>query len=107
MLTQIIVLLLAAVILVPLCTRMALGGVIGYLLAGLLVGPGVLGLVDDVESVMHLSEFGVVFLLFVIGLELRPSRLWLLREQVFGHGSAQVLITGGLIGVAAWFSGLS
>jgi glutathione-regulated potassium-efflux system ancillary protein KefC/glutathione-regulated potassium-efflux system protein KefB len=107
MLTQIIVLLLAAVILVPLCTRLALGGVIGYLLAGLLVGPGVFGLVDEVESVMHLSEFGVVFLLFVIGLELRPSRLWLLREQVFGHGSAQVLITGSLIGVAAWFTGLS
>jgi len=107
MLTQIIVLLLAAVILVPLCTRLALGGVIGYLLAGLLVGPGVLGLVDDVESVMHLSEFGVVFLLFVIGLELRPSRLWLLREQVFGHGSAQVLVTGSVIGIAAWMYGLS
>jgi len=107
MLTQIIVLLLAAVILVPLCTRLALGGVIGYLLAGLLVGPAVLGMVDDVESVVHLSEFGVVFLLFVIGLELRPSRLWLLREQVFGHGSAQVLATGGVIGIIAWQFGLS
>ena len=97
MLTQTIVLLLAAVILVPLCTRLALGSVIGYLVAGLLVGPGVLNLVDDVEQMLHFSEFGVVFLLFVIGLELRPSRLWLLREQVFVHGSAQVLVTGAAI----------
>lgn len=104
MLTQTIVLLLAAVILVPLCTRLALGGVIGYLLAGLLVGPGVLALVEDVDSVMHLSEFGVVFLLFVIGLELRPSRLWLLREQVFGHGSAQVLATSAVFAALAYYA---
>ncbi|HSB97066.1 MAG TPA: cation:proton antiporter, partial [Spongiibacteraceae bacterium] len=107
MLTQTIVLLLAAVILVPLCTRLALGGVIGYLLAGLLVGPGVLALVADLEEVSHLSEFGVVFLLFVIGLELRPSRLWLLREQVFGHGSAQLLATGAVIALLSYMVGLS
>jgi glutathione-regulated potassium-efflux system ancillary protein KefC/glutathione-regulated potassium-efflux system protein KefB len=98
--------LLAAVILVPLCARLALGGVIGYLLAGLLVGPGVLALVGDVEKVKHLSEFGVVFLLFVIGLELRVSRLWSLREQVFGHGSLQVGITGAAIALIVWLLGL-
>ena len=101
MLTQTIVLLLAAVILVPLCARLALGGVIGYLLAGLLVGPGVLSLVGDIEEVRHLSEFGVVFLLFVIGLELRWSRLWSLREQVFGHGAAQVFATATVIALIA------
>lgn len=107
MLTQAIVLLLAAVVLVPLCTRLALGAVTGYLLAGLLVGPGVLKLVNDVDSVLHISELGVVFLLFVIGLELRPSRLWLLREQVFGHGLAQVLATALVIGLIAAACGLS
>jgi glutathione-regulated potassium-efflux system ancillary protein KefC/glutathione-regulated potassium-efflux system protein KefB len=101
MLIQIIVLLLAAVILVPLCARLALGGVIGYLLAGLLVGPGVLALVGDVEDVRHLSEFGVVFLLFVIGLELRWTRLWSLREQVFGHGALQVTATAAAIALIA------
>ncbi|MET0377569.1 MAG: cation:proton antiporter, partial [Spongiibacteraceae bacterium] len=107
MLTQAIVLLLAAVILVPLCTRLALGAATGYLLAGLLIGPGVLKLVSDVDSVLHISELGVVFLLFVIGLELRPSRLWLLREQVFGHGSAQVLATTTVIALIAAACGLS
>lgn len=106
MLTQTIVLLLAAVILVPLCARLALGGVIGYLLAGLLVGPGVLALVGDVDEVRHLSEFGVVFLLFVIGLELRVARLWSLREQVFGHGGAQLLVTGGLIAAIVYALGM-
>jgi glutathione-regulated potassium-efflux system ancillary protein KefC/glutathione-regulated potassium-efflux system protein KefB len=107
MLTQAIVLLLAAVVLVPLCTRLALGAVTGYLLAGLLVGPGVLRLVDDVESVLHISELGVVFLLFVIGLELRPSRLWLLREQVFVHGTAQVVATATALGAIAMLLGLT
>lgn len=106
MLTQTIVLLIAAVILVPLCARLSLGGVIGYLLAGLLVGPGVLALVGDVDEVRHLSEFGVVFLLFVIGLELRVTRLWSLREQVFGHGSAQLLATAALIAPVAYLLGL-
>ena len=107
MLAQAIVLLLAAIILVPLCTRLALGAVIGYLLAGLLVGPGVLRLVSNVDSVVHISELGVVFLLFVIGLELRPSRLWLLRDLVFGHGSAQVIATAVVIGGVALAFGLS
>lgn len=107
MLIQSIVLLLAAIVLVPLCTRLALGSVIGYLLAGLVVGPGVLSLVSNVESVLHFSELGVVFLLFVIGLELRPSRLWLLREQVFGHGSSQVLVTGAVIAAITLALGLT
>jgi glutathione-regulated potassium-efflux system ancillary protein KefC/glutathione-regulated potassium-efflux system protein KefB len=106
MLTQVIVLLLAAVVLVPLCKRLRLGAVIGYLLAGLVVGPGVLGLVGNVDEMLHFSEFGIVFLLFVIGLELRPARLWLLREQVFGHGTAQVALTAAAIFGIAFALGL-
>src|SRR5690606_4670386 len=104
MLTQVIVLLLAAVVLVPLCKRLTLGAVIGYLLAGLVVGPGVLGLVQHVEEMQHFAELGIVFLLFVIGLELRPARLWMLRQQVFGHGAAQVILTAAAItGIALLF----
>jgi len=107
MLGQAAIFLLAAVLLVPLCSRLALGAVLGYLIAGVLIGPAELGLVSDVDGIMHVSEFGVVLLLFVIGLELQPARLWVLRHQVFGLGLAQVLLTGlVLAGLALWF-GLS
>ncbi|MCY1358318.1 Glutathione-regulated potassium-efflux system protein KefC [compost metagenome] len=76
---------------------------LGYLAAGVLIGPSLLGLIDDPQSVSHISELGVVLLLFIIGLELSPRRLWVLRKSVFGAGLAQVLLTGLLIaGVAFW-----
>ncbi len=103
-LLEVVLLLAAAVILVPLSKRVGFGAVLGYLGAGILIGPWVLGLVVDVQRIMGIAELGVVFLLFVIGLELQPSRLWALRQPIFGYGSAQVLITGALgaaIGVAA------
>ncbi|MGV2482337.1 UNVERIFIED_CONTAM: cation:proton antiporter, partial [Salmonella enterica subsp. enterica serovar Weltevreden] len=76
--------------------RLGLGSVLGYLAAGIAIGPDGLGRSGEVERVLHFSEFGVVLLLFVIGLELQPSRLWTLRRAVFGLGGAQLLLTGGL-----------
>ncbi len=98
-----VIFLLAAVIAVPLAKRLQLGAVIGYLLAGVAIGPQVLGLIRDTESVAHISELGVVLLLFIIGLELSPRRLWLMRKSVFGVGLAQVLLTGPVIGAIALF----
>lgn len=98
-----VVFLLAAVVAVPLAKRLQLGAVLGYLAAGVLIGPSLLGLIDDPQSVSHISEIGVVLLLFIIGLELSPRRLWVMRKSVFGAGLAQVLLTGLLIaGVAVW-----
>ncbi len=101
MLTQIAIFLAAAVLIVPLFKRLGLGTVLGYLIAGMLIGPWGLELVSDVESTLHFSELGVVLLLFVIGLELQPSRLWVLRRTVFGLGSAQLLLSALPIGLLA------
>ena len=97
---QIAVFLAATVIAVPLFRRLKLSSVLGYLAAGMVIGPWGLGLFDDVESVLHLAEFGVVLLLFVIGLELQPSRLWVLRHSVFGAGAAQVALTTPVLAAA-------
>ncbi|VVP80511.1 Glutathione-regulated potassium-efflux system protein KefC [Pseudomonas fluorescens] len=98
-----VVFLLAAVLTVPLAKRLHLGAVLGYLFAGVIIGPSVLGLIGNPESVAHISELGVVLLLFIIGLELSPRRLWVMRRSVFGVGLAQVLLTGGVLGVLALF----
>ncbi|MFD0847542.1 monovalent cation:proton antiporter-2 (CPA2) family protein [Sphingosinicella xenopeptidilytica] len=89
-----VVYLAAAVAVVPLFHRLKLGAVLGYLVAGMIIGPHLLGLVTDPETTLGFAEFGVVLLLFVIGLELRPKRLWDLRYDIFGLGSAQVLLCG-------------
>ena len=96
---QIAVVLAATVVAVPLFKRLKLSAVLGYITAGLVIGPWVLGVFTDVESTLHLAEFGVVLLLFVIGLELQPSRLWVMRHAVFGSGTAQVVLT--TLGLAA------
>ncbi len=101
MLQAAVVFLLAAVITVPLARRLQLGAVLGYLLAGVVIGPAVLGLAGDPQSVGQFSELGVVLLLFIIGLELSPRRLWVMRKSVFGVGLAQVLLTGVVIGAVA------
>ena len=101
---HVIVLLAAAVIAVPLFRRLGLGSILGYLAAGLLVGPSALGLFNDPETLLHVAELGVVMFLFIIGLEMRPRKLWSLRKAIFGLGAAQVLTCGlllTLIGVAA------
>ncbi|MEY4882647.1 MAG: hypothetical protein RIS34_501 [Pseudomonadota bacterium] len=81
----------AAVIAVPLSRALGLGSIIGYLAAGIAIGPWGLGLVTNVEDILHFAEFGVVLMLFLVGLELEPKRLWSLRRPIFGWGSAQVL----------------
>ena len=85
-----VVLMGAAVVAVPLFRRIGLGSVLGYFAAGLLVGPSVLSLITDAQSILHFSELGVVMFLFVIGLELRPQKLWAMRGQIFGLGCVQV-----------------
>ena len=99
------VFLLATVIAVPLTKRFRLGAVLGYLLAGIVIGPGGLGLVANPAGVSAISEFGVVLMLFVVGLELSPQRLWVMRRAVFAAGILQVFASSAVIGVVAfaWF----
>lgn len=101
-LLEILILLASAVMLVPLFQRLGLGSVLGFLAAGVLVGPWGLKLITDVEAIQHLAEFGIIFLLFLIGIELKPSRLWQMRRLVFGAGILQVVLTGLLIGLVAY-----
>ncbi|WP_036138191.1 monovalent cation:proton antiporter-2 (CPA2) family protein [Luteibacter sp. 9135] len=98
-----VVFLLATVVAVPLTKRFRLGAVLGYLLAGVVIGPSVLGLVNDTEGVATISDFGVVLMLFVIGLELSPSRLWVMRRAVFGSGSLQVITCALALGAIGYF----
>ena len=93
MLELAVVYLAAAIIAVPVAKRLGLGSVLGYLLAGILIGPFLLGLVGDQTDVMHFAEFGVVMMLFLVGLELQPSRLWKLRHSILGLGGLQVTLT--------------
>ena len=97
MLYTLTALLAAAVVAVPLTRRAGLGSVLGYLLAGAAIGPHALGLVTDPGEVASIAEFGVVMLLFLIGLEVRPARLWVMRNAVFGMGAAQVLGTAAIL----------
>ncbi len=102
-----VILLLAAVIAVPLAKRSRLGAVLGYLAAGALIGPSGLQLIGNAGEIGDISELGIVLMLFVIGLELSPQRLWVMRRQVFGWGSVQMLATTLLIGGACELLGLS
>jgi monovalent cation:proton antiporter-2 (CPA2) family protein len=103
-LADILVLLAAAIITVPVFQRLGLGSVLGYLAAGAIVGPWGLGFIDEIQEIRHIAEFGVVFLLFLIGIELKPARLWSMRRMVFGLGTAQVMVTGLVIaGLALLF----
>ncbi len=90
-LTNTLIYLAAAVVVVPLSRALGLGSIIGYLAAGIAIGPWGLALVSDVQSILHFAEFGVVLMLFLVGLELEPQRLWALRRPIFGWGTAQVL----------------
>jgi len=106
LLVEALVYLAAGVISVPLAKRLGLGSVLGYLIAGVIVGPHVLRLVGEAEDVMHFAEFGVVILLFLIGLEVRPALLWRMKTAIFGIGAAQMLGTAALLGGAAAALGL-
>lgn len=100
---DILALLAAAVIAVVVSTRLGMGSVLGYIAAGIAIGPYASGIVSDAENLRHIGEFGVVFLLFMIGLELKPKRLWIMRHLVFGLGGAQMLVCGVLFTVLAHF----
>jgi glutathione-regulated potassium-efflux system ancillary protein KefC len=101
-----LVYLAAAVIIVPVARKLGLGAVLGYLLAGIAIGPWGFGFIGEVEDILHFSEFGVVLLLFLIGLELEPKRLWAMRQPIFGSGSAQVLGVAAALAGAAMLAGV-
>lgn len=96
----------SAVVAVPLLKRLGFGALLGYLAAGVAIGPFLLGLVSDVDAILHFGEFGVVLLLFIIGLELHPSRLWALRRPILGLGSSQMLITAAALAVGSHLLGI-
>ena len=96
----------AAVIAVPVSKALGLGSIIGYLAAGMAIGPWGLGLVTNVQDILHFAEFGVVLMLFLVGLELEPERLWSLRRPIFGWGSAQVIACAAVLFVALWGASL-
>jgi glutathione-regulated potassium-efflux system protein KefB len=106
-LLQVVALLAAGVIAVPIFKRLGLGSVLGYLAAGLVIGPFGLGLFSDPEAIIQVAELGVVMFLFVIGLEMQPSRLWAMRRAIFGLGVAQVVACGSLLTAAGLLFGLS
>ena len=107
MLTTLVVLLAAATIAVPLTRRAGFGSVLGYLLAGIVIGPAGLRLITDVDAIASIASLGVVMLLFLIGLEVRPQRLWMMRRAVFGLGTAQVVITGAALAALAHVVGVA
>ena len=101
-LIQALIYLVAAVISVPVAKKLGLGSVLGYLLAGIIIGPFALGLIGEEGSdVMHFAEFGVVMMLFLIGLELKPNLLWSMKRSIFGLGGLQVLLTTVIVGIIA------
>nr|WP_314267859.1 glutathione-regulated potassium-efflux system protein KefB [uncultured Moellerella sp.] len=100
---SIIIFLCAGVIMVPVAQKLRLGAVLGYLLAGIAIGPFVFGFIRNVEDILHFSELGVVFLMFLIGLELNPAKLWSLRKSIFGVGASQVIFTALIMtGLLIW-----
>ncbi|MCK9173934.1 MAG: monovalent cation:proton antiporter-2 (CPA2) family protein [Desulforhopalus sp.] len=102
-LLQLLLFCTAAIIAVPLARKCGLSSVLGYLLIGIVIGPFGLSLIGDVESVMHFTEFGVVMMLFLIGLELKPSLLWRMRTPILGMGGVQVVGTALVICLIGWF----
>src|SRR5579859_801544 len=107
MLTTLVVLLAAATIAVPLTRRAGFGSVLGYLIAGIVIGPAGLRLITNVNEIASIADLGVVMLLFLIGLEVRPQRLWVMRRAVFGLGTAQVVVSATAIAGLAHLAGLA
>lgn len=93
----------ATLVAVPLFKRLKLGSILGYLIAGIIIGPSALNFIDDPDTILHFAELGVVLLLFVIGLELEPKTLWRMRNQILFSGGSQLLLTAGLIATLCYF----
>ncbi len=106
MLATLVALLAAATIAVPLSRRAGFGSVLGYLVAGVAIGPAGLRLVTDVQDIANIASLGVIMLLFLIGLELRPHRLWVMRRAVFGLGTAQLVVCGAVLAGLAHVAGI-
>jgi glutathione-regulated potassium-efflux system ancillary protein KefC len=92
MLIDVVIFLAAALIAVPLSIRLGFGSVLGYLLAGVAIGPWVLRLITDVDAILHFAELGIVLMMFVIGLEMQVEKLWAIRRTIFGYGGAQMAL---------------
>lgn len=107
LLTAGVIYLAAAVVAVPIAARLGIGPVLGYLLAGIAIGPWGAGFISDVEEILHFSELGVVFLMFIIGLELNPGKLWALRRSIFGVGAGQVIFSSVLLAGLLWLTQFS
>ena len=107
LLTAGVIYLVAAVLIVPVAARLGIGAVLGYLVAGIAIGPWGLGFISDVDEILHFSELGVVFLMFIIGLELNPAKLWALRRSIFGVGAAQVIFSAAILGGLLWLTHFS
>src|SRR6185295_1457854 len=106
LLTGAFVYLAAAVVAAPLFARLGLGSVLGYLAAGMVLGPSVLGLTGEVSEVMHVAEFGIIVMLFLVGLELQPAKMWELHKPIFGLGILQVVLSAAAIGGVALLLGV-
>ncbi len=106
MLQEALIFFAAAVVCVPLVRRLGFGSVLGYLLGGVVIGPSGLALVGNVTDIMHFAELGVVFLLFIIGLELQPARLWVLRRPIFTLGGLQMVLTTAVLSTIGYLLGL-
>jgi CPA2 family monovalent cation:H+ antiporter-2/glutathione-regulated potassium-efflux system protein KefB len=107
LLQTLVILLAATVIAVPISRRLGFGSILGYLLAGVVIGPSGLRLVTDLGSITEVAEFGVIMLLFLIGLEVRPHRLWILRKAVFGLGLGQMVPCTLALAGLAHFTGIA
>ncbi|WP_252345743.1 cation:proton antiporter, partial [Shewanella indica] len=105
--TSVLMFLLAAVVLVPLGKRFGIGPILSYLAAGVLLGPGGIAVVSEPAAVLHFAELGVILMLFVMGLELTPGKLWELRSAIFGLGSGQLLLSWAVVSALAFGVGLS
>jgi glutathione-regulated potassium-efflux system ancillary protein KefC len=97
LLMDVVIFLISALIAVPLATRLGFGAILGYLVAGVMIGPWVLGLVTDVDAILHFSELGVVLMMFVIGLEMRVELLWAMRRSIFGYGAMQMALCAAVL----------
>ncbi|GAA3557097.1 monovalent cation:proton antiporter-2 (CPA2) family protein [Marinobacter xestospongiae] len=104
---QALILLAASLVLLPLFQRLGLGSVLGYLAAGILVGPLGFGWISGAESVLHFAELGVVLMLFLVGLELEPAHLWAQRRRLLGLGASQVFLSAAVLALAFWLMGFS